>query len=475
MKRNPTLFLFLLVCSFQLSAQNYSISPAPEEGAVYTEINNADNPCITPQQYQLIDQRIAENIKLLGLDKMPKSPNTVLLNWPLQAATNMTDCSFYALTAYVDQNTATGASSDYNCGTHTYDGHHGTDIMTFPFGFYKMDNSQVEVIAAAAGTIIDKNDGAYDRNCVGVGSSLPANYVIIQHSDGSVALYWHMKNGAITTKAIGQTVTAGEYLGVVGSSGSSSGPHLHFEIWSGSTSATYKDPYYASCNLLNASTWWTTQKAYTETSVIKASVHTTDIVLPSCNTETPNESGSYTIPFQGPGLAPGYAKFYAFFRNSTPGMTATMSILNPGGTTFNTWNYTTPTAYNGSYGGWSKLLPTTAGLYTFQAVYNGITCAQTFQIITSTGIPQLSVPGNLQVFPNPVSENLNLYATDINNGAYCVTLTNVVGQIIFSDNMIVADNKIDRTWSLSGYPDAMYFMTIETATTKNTLKVIKQN
>jgi hypothetical protein len=360
----------------------------------------------------MIDKRCAENIKKLGLDKLEKSTTSVSLSWPLQAAANMTDCSFYAVSAYVDQNTATGTYSDYNCGTHTYDGHHGTDIMTFPFGFYKMDNSQVEIIAAAAGTIIDKHDGEYDRNCVGAGSSLPANYVIIQHSDGSVALYWHMKSGAVTTKAIGQTVTAGEYLGVVGSSGSSSGPHLHFEIWSGTTSATYNDPYSGTCNLLNASSWWAAQKPYTEPSVIKASVHTTDMVLPSCDTETPNESTSYTIPFQGPGLSPGYAKFYVFFRNSTPGMTANMSILNPGGTTYLSWNYTTPTAYSASYGGWSKLLPTTAGTYTFQAIYNGITCSQTFDIVTTTGISTIADPGQIQIYPNP------------SNGEFTVELEN---------------------------------------------------
>src|SRR6185369_4402412 len=105
--------------------------------------------------------------------------------------------------------------------------------------------------------------------------------------------------------AIGQPVAAGDYLGIVGSSGSASGPHLHFEVWSGSTVATRIDPYSGSCNLLNASSWWSNQKPYKETSIIRASVHSTDIVLPPCPaTETLNESSSFTIPFQGSGLSP---------------------------------------------------------------------------------------------------------------------------------------------------------------------------
>jgi len=40
--------------------------------------------------------------------------------------------------------------------SNTYDGHHGTDIAIWPYSFYKMDNNQIEVIAAAAGTITQK-------------------------------------------------------------------------------------------------------------------------------------------------------------------------------------------------------------------------------------------------------------------------------------------------------------------------------
>ena len=50
------------------------------------------------------------------------------------------------------------------------------------------------------------------------------------HADGSVAWYGHMKAGSLTNKAVGQTVSSGEYLGIVGSSGNSTGPHLHFGI-----------------------------------------------------------------------------------------------------------------------------------------------------------------------------------------------------------------------------------------------------
>ena len=206
----------------------------------------------------------------------------------------------------------------------------------------------MEVIAAAAGTIIDKADGNFDRNCSS--NSMTANYVIVQHDDGSYALYWHMKSGSITTKAIGQTVLTGEYLGVVGSSGSSSGPHLHFEVWTGSTSATYKDPFSGTCNTLNANSWWQTQKPYTEPAVIKASVHTTDAIIPACDTtETPNESTTYQLPFQGQGLPAGMAKFYIFLRDAVAGTVVNLSILNPGGTTFNSWTFNCNNNYNFSW------------------------------------------------------------------------------------------------------------------------------
>ncbi|MFN8331146.1 MAG: hypothetical protein U0T81_08005 [Saprospiraceae bacterium] len=54
-----------------------------------------------------------------------------------------------------------------------------------------MDHNLVEVIAAATGTIVDKHDGEFDKNCAS--TSMMANYLVIRHEDGSQALYFHMK------------------------------------------------------------------------------------------------------------------------------------------------------------------------------------------------------------------------------------------------------------------------------------------
>lgn len=53
------------------------------------------------------------------------------------------------------------------------------------------------------------------------------NYVVVKHANGSQTLYAHLSSNAV---GIGDTVGAGETVGYVGTSGKSTGAHLHFEV-----------------------------------------------------------------------------------------------------------------------------------------------------------------------------------------------------------------------------------------------------
>ena len=53
------------------------------------------------------------------------------------------------------------------------------------------------------------------------------NYVVVAHSDGTSTLYAHMSKRSVSE---GQTVRQGDKLGEVGTTGSSTGNHLHFEF-----------------------------------------------------------------------------------------------------------------------------------------------------------------------------------------------------------------------------------------------------
>ena len=55
------------------------------------------------------------------------------------------------------------------------------------------------------------------------------NYIIINHNNGYYSLYAHM-NGFAKGLKVGSTVSRGQVIGYVGSTGLSTGPHLHFEI-----------------------------------------------------------------------------------------------------------------------------------------------------------------------------------------------------------------------------------------------------
>lgn len=86
--------------------------------------------------------------------------------------------------------------------------HKGTDIGRVGY--------TSSVYAAKAGTVI-----------VSQYSSSYGNYVVISHGSGNTTLYAHMSSRKVS---VGQYVNQGDVIGITGSTGNSTGPHLHFEV-----------------------------------------------------------------------------------------------------------------------------------------------------------------------------------------------------------------------------------------------------
>ena len=120
---------------------------------------------------------------------------------------------------------------------HCYDGHDGSDYL-LTGSFTAMDEGSAEIIAAAAGEVVGVVDGHYDRCHINLaaggidcdGHPMRANKVTILHDNGYHAIYAHMMKHSIIVEE-GQRVERGDVLGLVGSSGYSSAPHLHFEVF----------------------------------------------------------------------------------------------------------------------------------------------------------------------------------------------------------------------------------------------------
>ena len=76
-----------------------------------------------------------------------------------------------------------------------------------------------QVLASKAGTVI-----------VSQYSNSYGNYVVVSHGSGNTTLYAHMSSRSVSA---GQYVQQGQVLGITGSTGNSTGAHLHFEITEG--------------------------------------------------------------------------------------------------------------------------------------------------------------------------------------------------------------------------------------------------
>ena len=131
---------------------------------------------------------------------------------------------------YVDHR-AGKSYQDYRCGYLTNDGHSGTD---FRLRHHAAIDDGVAVIAASKGTVRHIRDGMPDIDVRVVGRDAVTdrglgNAVVIDHGGGWRTIYGHMQRGSIAV-AVGQHVGAGQKLGLIGLSGLTEFPHVHFEV-----------------------------------------------------------------------------------------------------------------------------------------------------------------------------------------------------------------------------------------------------
>jgi murein DD-endopeptidase MepM/ murein hydrolase activator NlpD len=101
--------------------------------------------------------------------------------------------------------------------------HRGIDIAA---------DTMTPIFATAGGKV---SRAALEKDAKSDGGRAAGNYIELTHEDGSVSRYLHQTKFNVKQ---GDTVKKGDIIGYIGSSGASTGPHLHYEIWTGAPFAS---------------------------------------------------------------------------------------------------------------------------------------------------------------------------------------------------------------------------------------------
>ncbi len=288
------------------------------------------------------------------------------------------------------------------------------------------------------------------------------NGIIIEHADESQAWYWHFKDGANTTKGIGDAVVAGEYLGAAGSSGSSDWPHLHFEVFD--LNGDRIDPFAEPCNDMNTESWWLDQPDYFIPTINRISTHYSFDFYEDC----PNEEITYGEVNFEPGEL---MVFRTFYRDIQDGSNTEFTIYDPNGNVFLgfTWtadlggqDYATSWAHFGYTidGTWPD------GVYTLEAVFGGNTYETIFGVNTNLGVEDL-VENEFSFYPNPVSNELNI-SSKIEMEQ--IEVFDILGRKVLESK----PNNTQANLKMEGFSSGLYIVNVTSEGKTASFKIVKE-
>ncbi len=403
--------------------------------------------CITREQSAYITASVRKNIEMLKSQNPGKYNKSSMVHplfiWPTQSKVGFTDYGYYSVFNLVDNNLSNpNQLLDYNCGARTYDwfggNHQGTDIVLWPYPWLRMDEQVMEVVAAAPGIIVEKVDGNFDKSCVNAGNP-NWNYINILHDDGSVSWYLHFKSGSLTTKGIGDSVVAGEYLATAGSSGSSTIPHLHFQVMDENDNVI--DPYQGTCNIFNNDTWWESQQDYISPAINRiATLYSMQYYYNCPDPEITYEKDTFNL---GDSLV-----LRLFYKDLDYGAVTTVNFYNPLGEKVITWDFVSPWSFTpATYGTWYYILESSwvPGAWTFEAIFAGNTYQHQFYINSSTSVNDIESLHTIQISPNPSSGEFKIEYYSPTVGDALMEIVNVMGQTVAVSTISLSEglNKID--------------------------------
>ncbi len=448
----------LLVSCSQLHAQLLNKQPA--EGGSYAP---EKIECISAAEYQRIHAMLARNkdslIKIGVLQAAPASGGgdqtlAGTLIWPVTTHNGLNYNSVYGVSNYVDHNASyPNQIQDWNCGNRSYDlssgyNHAGIDIFTWPFGQQLQENDKVAIIAAVGGTIIGKDDGYADHSCSMTGGQW--NAVYIQGTDGNTYWYGHMKKHSLTSKPIGASVTQGEFLGIVGSSGNSTGPHLHFEMYD--VANNLRDPFEGPCN--NLPSLWADQKPYFEPTINHLATHYAQPEMPNC---PQLEEMKYKNYFQTGDLI----TFAVYMHDQSDNELAEYEIIAPDNTVFDSWTHqlNPNTYYVASWWIWNGIIGATmnAGEWKFRAKFAGQTTEHRFYVNVDSTTSIVETPYlALGLYPNPTLGSVSI--SGLEKGNYLLQVYNILGSKVMEIPVVAEQHPITLSLSL---PEGQYFIRTE--------------
>lgn len=106
-----------------------------------------------------------------------------------------------------------------NCSTFSHSGGN-----RYAFDFTRGEGQTVVAVRAGVVTALEESHADNQENALN-----EANFVQVVHGDGTVGYYVHLMEDGVLVE-MGENVSAGQPIGLVGLTGFTTGPHLHFEV-----------------------------------------------------------------------------------------------------------------------------------------------------------------------------------------------------------------------------------------------------